>query len=52
MAADFRGRGVSILVARPEAEHAEDEGRLTMELLLVLIILFLLFGGGISLYRR
>jgi hypothetical protein len=45
-------RRVSILAPIAEEEHAGDERRYAMELLLILIILFILFGGGLRLYRR
>jgi len=32
--------------------HALNERRLPMELLLIIVILFLLFGGGLRFYRR
>jgi hypothetical protein len=46
------GLRVSILAPRVAEGQDRGERRLTMELVLVLIILFLLFGGGFSFYRR
>jgi len=45
-------KGVSILVHFCKDAQAVNERRFPMELLLIIVVLFLLFGGGLRLYRR